>query len=89
MDVYSISQSAEDEHIGAKCFQFSDKRTDNILPIGGAVSCTDNIDNVSTVEVSIPEIIKKNRCIYALFEPLWIAFIIHRDRLNMMQLVVF
>ena len=58
MDIYSVSQSTEDEYIRAKSFQFSDKRTDNILPISGAVSCTDNIDNVSIVKVCITEIIE-------------------------------
>ena len=58
MDVHTVCKSTKDEYIRAKSFQFSDKRTDNILPVGGAVSCTDNIDNVSIVEVSITEIIE-------------------------------
>ena len=62
---------------------------DNILPISGAVSCTDNIDNVSIVKVGITEIIGSDSSFWTLLEPLLIAFIIHADKLYVMQTFVF
>ena len=51
IDVYTISQTAHNEHVGAEPLQFHYEMFNEVLPIMRASSCSHNRDNALFIEV--------------------------------------
>ena len=65
-DVDTVSQSADDEHVGTHLPQLMTEASDEVLAVSGGMARTDDVDDTSTVEVGITQIVQHQRSVVTL-----------------------
>ena len=81
MDVNAISQPADDQRVGAQPTQIRDEATDEILSVGGAMTCADYRDDMLPVEVCLSLVEEHEWRIRAFCEPFRVFVVVHAQHL--------
>ncbi len=88
-DIYAIGKAAHDKHLGRELLEVGDEATDAILAVRGAVAGAHDVDYSLLVEVGIALVEEHQWGIVAFLQALWIALVVHADRLDAIFQVVF
>ena len=86
IDIYTIGQSADNQHVRTMAFQVTYEVTYQVLSVNGHLACSHNTHNLRLVQVAITSIIEYQRGIRTFAEPLRIVFIVQSQSSDTMLL---
>ena len=57
-DIYAVRQSTDNQHLRTQCAEVSNESSDDILSVGGAMTCSNDVYHMPLVEVGTPFVIE-------------------------------
>ena len=81
-DVYTVCQSADDEHLRTLLTQVADEPSHQVLTVTGMVARSHDVDHVWLVQVGTTLVEQHYRRIRTFAEPLGIVCVVHRKHTN-------